>query len=246
MKTSLSLFNFIGGALGIIFENCTQPRKWNGSCSVVSDSATPWTVAYQAPPFMGFSRQECWSGLPFPSPGDLPNTGIKPGSLALQADALLAEPPGKPNPRSQQFPPGSSQAQSDLLSGFLEHWELEETGEYSFISKELASLVELGSMEQGGSNYCDLKAKDGLIKLFSHCLPWSSPARRDNPWVWLSWHSPRDSCDTCWEHQTNVPVYPSWLSSSTGNPTILPLWTTPTTLDNQKGQQALTQSSLFS
>ena len=59
--------------------------------------ATPWTVAYQAPPSMGFSRQVCWSGLPFPSPGDLPNPGIEPGSPALQADALLSEPPGKPN-----------------------------------------------------------------------------------------------------------------------------------------------------
>ena len=49
---------------------------------------TPWTVAYQAPPSMGFSRQECWSGLPFPSPGDLPDPGIKPWSPALQADAL--------------------------------------------------------------------------------------------------------------------------------------------------------------
>ena len=58
--------------------------------------ATPWTVAYQAPPSMGFSRQECWSGLPFPSPGDLPNPGIEPGSPALQADALPSEPPGKP------------------------------------------------------------------------------------------------------------------------------------------------------
>ena len=57
--------------------------------------ATPWTVAYQAPPSMGFSRQECWSGLPFPSPGDLPDPGIEPGSLTLQADALLSEPPGK-------------------------------------------------------------------------------------------------------------------------------------------------------
>ena len=44
---------------------------------------------------MGFSRQECWSGLPFPSPGDLPNLGIEPGSSALQADALTSEPPGK-------------------------------------------------------------------------------------------------------------------------------------------------------
>ena len=56
---------------------------------------TPWTVAYQAPPSMGFSRQECWSGLPFPSPGDLPYPRINSGSPALQADALLSEPPGK-------------------------------------------------------------------------------------------------------------------------------------------------------
>ena len=45
---------------------------------------------------MGFSRQECWSGLPFPSPGDFPDPGIEPGSPALQADALPSEPPGKP------------------------------------------------------------------------------------------------------------------------------------------------------
>ena len=50
---------------------------------------TPWTVAYQAPPSMEFSRQVYWSGLPFPSPGDLPNPGIEPGSPTLQADALI-------------------------------------------------------------------------------------------------------------------------------------------------------------
>ena len=54
--------------------------------------ATPWTVAYQAPQSKEFSRQEYWSGLPFPSPGDLPYPGIEPGSPALQADALLSEP----------------------------------------------------------------------------------------------------------------------------------------------------------
>ena len=53
---------------------------------------TPWTVAHQAPSSMGFSRQEYWSGLPFPSPGDLPNPGIEPRSPALQADALTSEP----------------------------------------------------------------------------------------------------------------------------------------------------------
>ena len=54
--------------------------------------ATPWTVAHQAPPFMGFSRQDCWSGLPFPSPGDLPDPGIEPRSPELEADALPSEP----------------------------------------------------------------------------------------------------------------------------------------------------------
>ena len=64
--------------------------KW---LSCVQLFVTPWTVAYQAPPSMGFSRQECWSGLPFPSPGNLPNPGIKPRSPTLQADALPSEPP---------------------------------------------------------------------------------------------------------------------------------------------------------
>ena len=66
------------------------------SLSHVQLFVTPWTVAYQAPPSMGFSRQEYWSGLPFPSPEDLPNSGIEPWSPTLQADALASELPGKP------------------------------------------------------------------------------------------------------------------------------------------------------
>ena len=72
--------------------------KWKvkvKSLSRIRLFATPWTVAYQVSPSMGFSRQEHWSGLPFPSPGDLPNPGIEPGSSALEADALTSEPPGK-------------------------------------------------------------------------------------------------------------------------------------------------------
>ena len=57
---------------------------------------TPWAVAHQAPLSMGFSKQEYWSGLPFPAPGDLPDPGIKPRSPALQAVSLLSELPGKP------------------------------------------------------------------------------------------------------------------------------------------------------
>ena len=67
------------------------------SHQVASNSfATPWTVAHEAHPSMGISRQEYWSGLPFPSPGDLPDPGIKSGSPALQADSLPSEPPGQP------------------------------------------------------------------------------------------------------------------------------------------------------
>ena len=62
---------------------------------------TPWTVARQASLSMGFSRQEYWSGLPFPSPGDLPDPGIKPRSPALQVDALLIELRGKPTVKQQ-------------------------------------------------------------------------------------------------------------------------------------------------
>ena len=60
---------------------------------VAFDSVTPWTEAHQAPSAMGFSRQEPWSGLPCPSPGDLPDPGMEPESLALQADSLPSEPP---------------------------------------------------------------------------------------------------------------------------------------------------------
>ena len=67
------------------------------SCSVVSDSfATPWTAARQAPLSMGFSRQEDWSELPFPSPRDLPNRGTEPTSPALTGRFFPTEPPGKP------------------------------------------------------------------------------------------------------------------------------------------------------
>ena len=62
--------------------------KWSVAFSCVQLFATPWTIDNQAPLFMEFSRQECWSGLPFPSPGDFPDPGIEPRSPALQADIL--------------------------------------------------------------------------------------------------------------------------------------------------------------
>ena len=72
---------------------------WKWKCYLLSHVrlfATPWTVACQAPLSVGFSREEYWSGLPFPSLEDLPDSGIKPGSPTLQADPLPSELAGKP------------------------------------------------------------------------------------------------------------------------------------------------------
>ena len=78
------------GLCSVFVELISLPRCV--SRSVMSDSfASSWTVANQAPLSLGFSRQEYWSGLPFPTPGDLPNPGIKAGSPALQADSLPSE-----------------------------------------------------------------------------------------------------------------------------------------------------------
>ena len=66
------------------------------SCSIMSDSYDPMDCSPQSPPSIVFSRQEYWSGLPFPAPGNLPHPGIKPRSPASQVGSLLSEPPGKP------------------------------------------------------------------------------------------------------------------------------------------------------
>ena len=95
------------------------------SLSCVQLFATPWTKAQQAPPSMGFSRQEYWSGLPFPSPGDLPDPGIKPRSPALQADALTSEPPGKPKAHWNTQPkgrPASAGTEAEGLKGAHGLW----------------------------------------------------------------------------------------------------------------------------
>ena len=79
-----------------LFSNAFQVKVKVKLLSCVQLFATLWTVAYQASLSTGFSRQEYWSGLPFPSPRDLPDPGIEPRSPALEADALTSEPPGKP------------------------------------------------------------------------------------------------------------------------------------------------------
>ena len=77
----------------IVLDSESSGRSEVKSLSHVWLFAIPWTVSYKAPLSMEFSRQEYWSGLPFPSPGDLPDPGIEPRSPALQADALLSELP---------------------------------------------------------------------------------------------------------------------------------------------------------
>ena len=85
-------------------------------------SAAPWTVAHQAPLSMGFSRQESWSELPIPPPGDLSNAGIEPMSLASHAGRFFtAEPPGKPRRRQRT-------SKNPVLIGLLFQWEMGKPG----------------------------------------------------------------------------------------------------------------------
>ena len=105
-------------------------QSWAQSCVL-----TPWTTACQAPLPMGFFRQEYWSGLPFPSPGDLPDPGTEPRSPPLQEDSLLSELPGKPNS------PLPSWVNLQLFLWFttyhLDFWLFLEHASYTLISGRL-------------------------------------------------------------------------------------------------------------
>ena len=79
----------------------------------------PWTEEPGRPQSMGLPRQEYWSGLPFPSPGDLPNPGIEPRSPALQTDALTSEPPGKPIPKLEKSPCSNIDPAQPKINNFL-------------------------------------------------------------------------------------------------------------------------------
>ena len=86
---------------------------------VLFDSfATPWTIAHQAPLSKEFSGQEYWSGLPFPSPGYLPNSGTEPRSPALQVDSLPSEPLGKPSSAKKKKPKPSKWGEAEPGMGF--------------------------------------------------------------------------------------------------------------------------------
>ena len=80
----------------LVFEEHCRPAEPVRVCVRHAVFVTPWTVVHQVPLSMEFSRQEYWSGMPFPSSGKLPDPGIEPGSPALQADFLSTEPLGRP------------------------------------------------------------------------------------------------------------------------------------------------------
>ena len=102
VQTHVSLNSHIGALWtrcfeGIFHWSAKPEMAYMCSLSHVRLFVTSWTLAHQAPLSLEFSRQEYWSGQPFPSPGDLPHPDTEPRSPALQADSLPSEPPGKPN-----------------------------------------------------------------------------------------------------------------------------------------------------
>ena len=94
-KTNNPIKNWVEDLNHTSLQRRRESESVSGS-DAPDSSVIPWTIAHKAPLSMGFTRQEYWSGLPFPSPGDLPSPGIKPGSPALPTNSLLAESPGKP------------------------------------------------------------------------------------------------------------------------------------------------------
>ena len=121
----------------------------------MSNSATPWTVAYHAPPSMEFSRQEYWSGLPFPSPGDLPDPGIKPGSSALQADALPSEPPNAEEHlqcRSPRFDPWFGEISFSFFG--ISCWGID-LDYCNILAWEISWTEETGGLQPMGSQESD-------------------------------------------------------------------------------------------
>ena len=105
---STRIFRNISNIYYLLYPVSTSSKKVSCCCcclalkSCLTLCHTPWTVAHKSPLSMGFSRQEYWSGLPWPPPGDLPNPGIESMSPELQVDSLPLEPPGKPKQRLEE------------------------------------------------------------------------------------------------------------------------------------------------
>ena len=179
VKTPISLHN-----LYLIRGSHPQPCSsvlWVKSLSRVRFFATPWTIASQAPLSMGFSRQEYWSGLPFPSPGDLSNPGIKPRSPALQADTLFSKPTGKFFPNAILYTLWSCQTPfwclspiSDIRAGAS---HLQET-------KSGSLIIWLKSQPQPHSSTKDAQV-DLVLRGWTSKLPHKIPASKSSPSGWI-------------------------------------------------------------
>ena len=148
------------------------------SLSRVQLFVTAWTVAHQAPLSMGFSRQEYWSGLPFPSPGDLPNPGIEPRSPALQADAGRCFNLWATREAHQQIKDAansSDMSQSESL-GFTRKWEVKDewsqgVKEESEEGGKFQKTMRKGINDKGGVNWGNGWASQISCKRGAKCWP---------------------------------------------------------------------------
>ena len=129
--------------LTLVSSNKVKESEVAQSCPTLCD---PWTVAHQAPLSLGFSRQEYWSGLPFPSPGDLPDPGIELRSPTLQADALTSAPPRALIPFVRFRPQGTITSQR-LRFLLPSHWGF---GDGSAVKNSPANAGDAGSIPELG------------------------------------------------------------------------------------------------
>ena len=143
------------------------------SLSCVRLFVTPWTIAYQAPPSMGFSRQEYWRGLSFPSPGDLPDPGIEPRSPAFQADALTSEPPGKPIMRNS----GLDETQTGMKIAWRNSSNLRYTGA-SLVAQRLKRLPGMRKTPVRSLDQEDPLEKE--MAIHSSTIAWKIPWTEEN------------------------------------------------------------------
>ena len=162
--------------------------------------ATPWTTARQVPLSMGFSRQGYWSGLLFPSPGDLPDPAIEPGSPASQADSLPSEPPGKVSPTlwvlirvGQAWTEEPDRLQSVRSQRVAHNWS--DLAQHGTGSGKAAAICSVFYRKYHGVSVYFPSNTDSTGKLTGPCSCVIYYL------CWLSW-SPRRGCSSLWVHHS--------------------------------------------
>ena len=143
--------------------------------------ATPWTVACQAPLSVGFSKQEYWSGLPFPSPGDVPDPGIEPGSPALQANSLPTELWGKP-----LYPLDVSNSnhllQAVTANYVSRHSQVSPRGKSKSALIENHEVIKMIEIEEQNPSRVRNLTKLPIVSWLDLCFP-------SNTWKWVPWNA---------------------------------------------------------